>query len=133
MKKLKIIFLVILVAIGFGGCEYNFIVPEIVPYTPGGDDDSNGGGDISFVKSVEPIFNNGNNCTACHKTGGIKPDLSTGKAFASITSLINTANPEASKIYSYPAPATSTHTHKKYTAAQAATVLAWIEQGAKNN
>lgn len=133
MKKLRLIFFTILGLVAFWGCEYNFIVPEmeyqIIP------DDGGTGPDISFATSVEPVFNSSNNCTACHRTGGTSPDLTTGKAYASISNskYINLADPEASKIYSYLAPNTSTHTHKKYTAAQAATVLNWIKQGAKNN
>lgn len=132
MKKFSIVFFVFFLALLFAGCRYNFIVPEDVPPIDNG---GGGGGstDISFAQAVEPIFNNGNNCTACHKTGGTSPDLSTGKAYASVAKLINTASPESSKIYLYPAPATSTHTHKKYSATEAATVLNWIKQGAKNN
>jgi hypothetical protein len=133
MKKIGIIFLTSFLALVFTGCVYDFVIPEqVYQYNPGG---SSGGGssDISFSKNVETIFNTGNNCTACHKSGGTNPDLTTGKAYASITSLISTSSPETSKIYLYPAPTTSTHSHKKYTAAEATTVLNWIKQGAKNN
>jgi hypothetical protein len=36
-------------------------------------------------------------------------------------------------IYSFPGPTTSTHSWKKLTAGQAAIILAWIKDGAKNN
>ncbi len=64
------------------------------------------------------------------------PDLSTGNAYSSLNSsrYINTSNPESSLIYTHPNPAnTSEHSQKKYTEAQAALVLTWITQGAKNN
>ncbi len=134
MKKIGIIFLTSFLALVITGCVYNFVIPEQeYTYNPGGSSGGGGSSDISFSKNVEPIFNTGSNCTACHKSGGTNPDLTTGKAYASIASLINTANPENSKIYLYPAPTTSTHSHKKYTTAEAATVLNWIKQGAKNN
>ncbi len=136
MKIFNIILFAFILAL-LTGCKYDFIVPEVVPPIDNGGGNNNGGGttDISFSKSVEPIFTNSNNCTACHKSGGTNPDLSTGKAYTSINkaTYINTTTPESSKIYLYPSPTTSTHTHKKYTAAEAATVLNWIKQGAKNN
>jgi len=92
---------------------------------------------ISFKTDVEPIWNNGNNCTSCHKTGGSmpNPDLETGKAYNSINSmgLVDLNNPEASIIYDHIAPSTNTHKWKKYDATQAQTILVWIQQGGKNN
>lgn len=91
---------------------------------------------ISFSADVEPIWNDGNNCTSCHSTGGsASPNLETGKAYNSITSLglVDLTNPESSIIYYYAAPTTGSHTWKKYNAAQAQTVLVWIQQGGKNN
>jgi hypothetical protein len=108
-------------------CEYDHIVPErapvIDPETP-----------ISFATQIEPIFNNGNNCTACHKTGATAPDLSTGKAFAAIVpALINTSDTTASIIYWHAHPSSPTHNWKKYTVGEATLILEWIKQGAKNN
>ena len=90
---------------------------------------------ISFSADVEPIWNDGNYCTKCHKTGGQSPNLETGKAYNSINSLglVDLADPESSIIYYYPAPSTDSHTWQKYNATQAQTILQWIKQGGKNN
>ncbi len=133
MKKLKILFAVIGVSFLLSGCVYNFIVPEevIAPI----DVDDPDAPQISFATQIEPIWNNNNNCTACHKTGGTNPDLTTGNAYNSVNvaKYINSATAEESKIYSHPNPDTDTHKQKKYTASQAALILGWIQQGAKNN
>ena len=90
---------------------------------------------ISFSQDVTPIWDNGNNCTGCHKTGGQSPNLEADKAYNSITSLglVDLTDPESSIIYYYPAPATDSHKWKKYTATEAQTILTWIKQGGKNN
>jgi len=46
---------------------------------------------------------------------------------------VKTASPETSQIYTEAAPATAVHTWKKYTSGEAALLLAWIKEGAKNN
>ncbi|SMO43637.1 hypothetical protein SAMN06265379_101799 [Saccharicrinis carchari] len=127
MKILKILFGLVMLMFLFGACKYDFIVPEEIPVV---DPD---GSEISFSTDILPIFNNGNNCTACHKTGGQAPDLTSGRAYNALNSAryINTTTPEDSRIYSVPDPGSSHY--KKYTAAQAALVLGWISQGAKNN
>lgn len=112
----------------FLSCEYEFIEFPVVP--PPNPQDT-----ISFSQQIEPIFSV-QACTACHKTGSTAPDLTTGNAYAGIMALnlVNTDTPEASKIYTYPNPAnTADHTWKKYTEAQAALVLQWIQQGAMDN
>jgi len=90
---------------------------------------------VYFAGEIEPIFYENNNCTACHKAGGVKFDLSMGNAYNSIISnqLVDTANPESSPLYDFPNPATSKHSWKKYTVPQAQLVLRWIKQGAMNN
>ncbi len=132
MKILKFILAVIVVALLFGGCKYDFIVPEKIPVIDPDDPDAE---QISFSEDILPIFNDNNNCTSCHKTGGQIPDLTSANAYSSLntTRYLNSSSPEESRIYSVPAPTTSTHTHKKYSAAQAALVLAWIQQGVENN
>jgi hypothetical protein len=89
---------------------------------------------ISFKNKIEPIFNNNNNCISCH-SGSLAPDLRTGKAYVSINNAtyLNLTTPESSKIYAHPSPQSVTHQQKKYTAVEAATILEWIKQGAKNN
>lgn len=132
MKILKLFLTVTLLVFLFSECRYSFIVPEDIPVIDPNDPDAK---QVSFKNDILPIFTNGNNCTACHNTGGTPPDLSAGKAFAAINSTryINTDAPAESKIYHYIEPGTGTHARKKYTPAQAALVLGWIQQGAKDN
>lgn len=112
------------------GCVYNFIVPEDVP-DPGDPDLP----EISFKQEIVPIFTNGNNCTSCHDTGGQIPDLTADNAYNSLNSsrYINSSTPEESKIYTWPHPDTDSHKQKKYTQTEAANILIWINQGAKDN
>jgi hypothetical protein len=116
--------ILMLLSLIMSSCEYEFIEVDLPdPNIP-----------VNFSSDILPIFNANNNCTACHKTGGTSPDLTTDRAYNSIVpSLINTANPELSKIYVYPNPSSPNHGFKKYTQVQAALVLAWITQGAENN
>lgn len=104
-------------------CQYKFIV-EPVPPVP---TDT-----VNFSQEIAPIFDE-QGCTGCHKTGGQQPDLTADNAYNSITGmgLANTDDPPESKIYYYPLPDGSHFA--KYTSAQAALVLAWIEQGALDN
>jgi len=131
MKILRIILMVIVVASFLNGCNYNFIVPEEVPVIDPDDPDAP---QISFANDIIPIFVNNNNCTSCHN-GNQVPDLRADKAYAAInnTRYINSATPAESMIYKYCSPETTTHMRKKYNSAQAALVLGWIQQGAKNN
>lgn len=123
MKTLKLIFAILIMALMFSGCKYDFIVQEELP-------DPNE--EVSFAEDIEPIFQG--QCTGCHNTGGTRPDLSTGNAFTSIksTRYLNMDNPEESLIYTKPHPS-NTGSHPKYTVAQAALILTWIQQGAENN
>jgi len=129
MKTLKFVFAALIIAFLFTECKYDFIVPEEVPIIDPNDPDAE---QISFGNQIMPIFTT-NDCTSCHKTGGRAPDLTIGKAYAAINTIkyINTTTPEQSLIYTMPKPDGS-HP-KKYTASQAALLLAWIQQGAKNN
>jgi hypothetical protein len=110
------------------GCIYDWVVPEEVPDIPIGVE-------ISFANQIIPIFTSGNNCTSCHRAGGTPPDLTAANAYAQINTAkyINRSVPAESVIYKVIAPGSTTHRHKIYTAQQAALILAWIEQGAKNN
>jgi hypothetical protein len=103
-------------------CEYEFIeIDQPDPDVP-----------VKFSEDILPVFTTNSNCTACHRTGGTPPDLSTANAFGSIVpALINSENPELSRIYTVPSPASS-HA-SRYTPLQAAKVLNWIKQGAQNN
>jgi hypothetical protein len=124
--KIKILLLIVVAAFAVAGCKYDWIIPEEVPVI---DPD---GQDISFAEQILPIFNSGDNCTACHN-GSQMPDLREGNAYSSLNSTryINKTSPEESRIYATPHP-DGGH-YKKYTATQAALVLVWIQQGAKNN
>jgi len=132
MKTLKFLFIILIIALSFGGCRYNFIVPFEEPDTNPGDSTAT---PISFATDIVPIFNTGNYCTACHTTGKQAPDLTADKAYASLSSTkyLNLTTPEQSRIYTHPHPDTNEHTQKKYNSAQASKVLLWIQQGAKNN
>ena len=86
---------------------------------------------ISFSQEIVPIWTE-QGCTGCHN-GGTPPDLTPDNAYQSITSmgLVDTADAVSSKIYYYPLP--DGNHFAKYTSAQAALVLGWIEQGALDN
>ena len=131
MKKIISLLTVLVVALLFSGCTYNFIVPEEVN-APTDPNDPNAP-QISFATEITPVFSN--KCASCHKTGSQSPDLSTGNAYTSINNanFVNIGTPEDSKIYTHAHPDTDSHSQKKYTANEAALVLGWIVQGAKNN
>ena len=87
-----------------------------------------------FATQLIPLFSI--KCVACHRSGGESPDLSSTSTYSNIINknLVNIAIPTISKIYSVPNPTnTTTHSWKKYTTDEAALVLKWIQQGAKNN
>jgi hypothetical protein len=128
MKKIKIFFLLLVIACGTVGCIYDFIAPEeTVPIDPTVK--------VSFATQIAPIFNTSDNCTVCHRAGNQAPDLTTSNAYNSINNskYLNLTTPAESVIYKVPSPGSTVHSHKTYTATQAALVLTWIQQGAKNN
>jgi hypothetical protein len=62
------------------------------------------------------------------------PDLTSANSYNQVVpGQINSTKPEESKIYTFPAPSTSIHSWKKYSANEANLVLTWITEGAKNN
>jgi hypothetical protein len=123
-NTLKYLIALLSVMVMVSSCEYETIEVE----TPDLDEP------VSFVSDIVPIFTNGNNCTACHGTGGTSPELTAEKAYSSIVPrLVDLDDPESSRIYQLPLPSTTGHGFKKYTHGQAALVLAWITQGAENN
>ena len=128
MKRHKIFLVFALFAMLFSGCKYDFILPEEVPVVnPGGEP-------VSFVTQIAPIFSASNKCTQCHKSGGIaSPDLSNTSTVYSliVPAYVNTASPSASKIYVN--ASSGNHNNVKVTASQAALILQWITEGAKNN
>ena len=128
MKNQRIFLILILFSLFLNGCKYDFILAEQVETV------NTGGQPISFATQIAPIFSTAG-CIACHGTGGQSPDLTAANAYSQVMSkAVNTASPETSLLYTYPSPAnTAVHAWKKYSASQAALVLAWIKEGAKNN
>jgi hypothetical protein len=126
MKKHTIFFILILFSLLFGGCKYDFVLPVEVPVI------DNGGNPISFSTQVAPIFSTGNKCTECHKPGGTSPDfLTSATLYSMVTSKVNVSSPADSKLLTY--PGSSAHTQRQLTATEAALILTWIKEGAKNN
>ena len=125
MKKRLIFLITILFSLFITSCRYDFVLPvPEVPVT----------GNVSFATQVAPIFSTGSKCTSCHKPGGQSPDFTAANAFGSIMpALVNTTSPAQSKIYTFAGPTTATHTWKKLSAGEAAIILQWVTQGAKNN
>ena len=93
---------------------------------------------VSFKTDLVPIFNNSCNMAGCHNTGGKQPDLTTDKAYAALTigNYLNIATPNQSVVYLYltgkktpqmPLGASSNPSNINNL------MLAWIQQGAKNN
>jgi len=126
MKKHTIFLILILFSLLVGGCKYDFILPVDVPVVnPGGEP-------VSFSTQVAPIFSTGNKCTECHKPGGASPDLLTSATlYAQVTTKVNVSTPANSKLLTY--PGSSAHTQRQFTATEAALILTWIKEGAKNN
>lgn len=122
MKKQIIFITLALFTLVFTGCKYDFILP--VPEDPQGGGDTN---PVSFATKVYPILTN---CTVCHGSGK-SPDFSASAAYSSVAKLVNTANPAQSKIYTVPSPDGS-HA-MKFKTSEAAVLLKWITEGAKNN
>lgn len=126
MKKLIYIFIVLAVIISLDGCIYDFIAPEETapPDTTVV---------ISFATQIQPIFDN--NCVLCHRPGGTSPDLTSGNAYSKINTAryINTTTPSQSLVYRRVIPAGGFSGHPTVSPAQAALILSWIQQGAKNN
>ena len=85
---------------------------------------------VSFAAEIKPIFTA--KCIACHPPT-LNLDLTEGNAYASISvpKYINLGTPAESLIYTKPDPAGSHPA--KYSTTEAAIVLKWIKEGAKDN
>lgn len=93
-------------------------------------------GDVGFSADVIPIFEKSCSISGCHNTGGIAPDLSTANAYNSLSNegYFDVNNPEASTLYGYVSGSLSpVMPLSGADPVIAATILAWIEQGAQNN
>ncbi len=129
MKRLSQFAAMFTIIAMLASCEYDFIQPEPAPPPPDPTDT------ISFSNKVVPIWDN-NNCTNCHKPGGISQlQLTAADAYNSLIAqgVINTADPASSKIYTFPHPATGEHANKYANETEADIILQWISQGALNN
>ena len=105
------------------GCYYDQVY--IAPVIPDLPDEP-----VSFAAEIQPVFTA--KCTQCHPpTMGL--DLSEGNAYNSINDpkYINLGTPAESLIYTKPDPAGSHPA--KYSTTEAAIVLKWIKEGAKDN
>jgi hypothetical protein len=121
MNKGSFLVLVMLATLILSSCEYKDIERDETVVVE----------EMSFSNDIEPIFKK-QSCTNCHN-GTTTPDLTSGNAYQSLISddFINLNTPTESKIYVVPKvgsghPATCT-------SQQSNQILAWIEQGAKNN
>lgn len=93
-------------------------------------------GDVTFAVNVAPILEKSCALSGCHNANGISPDLSAGKSYNSLVSgqYVDVASPEQSLVYQFVSgnrtpvmPVSGTDP------VIAATILAWIQQGAQNN
>ena len=117
MKKYPILFILILFSLFISSCTYDYILPEVVAPV----------NDVKFAQDIVPIF--AAKCIACHSTQ--TPVMKADVAFAQIVpNYVNTTTPADSKIYTV--PTSGTH-GGSVSAAQAALILQWIKEGAKNN
>ena len=121
MKKNSIFYTIILVTLLFTGCKYDFIIPVETPVI------DNGGKPISFATQVVPIL--ADKCISCHATQA--PVMDAAAAYAQLVpQYVSTASPESSKLY---INASSGNHYAKVSTTQAALILTWIKEGAKNN
>lgn len=121
MKKHSIFFVLILLALFLGGCKYDFILPVETPPV------DNGGQPISFATQVLPALNT--KCNSCHSAQA--PLMTASAAYAQLVpAYVNTATPASSKLY---INAASGSHYAQVSSSQAAIILQWIKEGAKNN
>ena len=83
---------------------------------------------VSFEQDIVPIFES--KCVACHN-GGRNPDVRAENAYESLTTdgYVNIDEPELSSLYEI---LYGTH-DTRATELEKSIILAWIEQGAKND
>jgi len=127
MKHKQIIQLIILAGIGLVtafSCTYD----EVLPYAP------DPGVQVSFSQDIIPIFNGNCNSAGCHN-GTQAPDLRPSAAYDALWTggYINTEVSEQSELYLWMTAAKGPMPPLGSNATNNATVLQWIQQGAKNN
>jgi hypothetical protein len=115
MRKQSIFLILILLALFLNGCKYDFILPVETPPI------DNGGEPISFATQIVPIFTDNSQA----------PMMSASAAYTQLMpAYVNTASPASSKLY---VNAGSGSHYAKVSSTQAALILQWITEGAKNN
>lgn len=109
-------------------CKHDYLVPADIqiPDT------------VKFSVNIIPIFNKScNSESGCHTaSGGVAPDLTPENAYSNLFmyGLVDTSNAESSTIYLIMSSATDPMPPDgKLPGGETKLVLAWIEQGAKNN
>jgi hypothetical protein len=117
MKKSNIFLVLIFSLLIFSSCKYDFILPEEVPVV----------NDVKFSTQIVPIF--AQKCNLCHNEQ--TPVMSADLAYSQLVpSYVNLAEPSNSEIYKTPTSGTHGAT---ISATQAALILQWITEGAKDN
>lgn len=107
----------------FTACEWQTIEPEIIELP---------NEEVLFGTQIQPIFTA--KCISCHTN--FNPKLTEGVAYNNLKNggYINTTSPAESKIYTTFSASNGYHYgQNKLTAVEMATILKWIEEGAKNN
>ena len=122
MKIFKLLLFIALAGLVLSSCEYEWIQPEKKPIPT----------EVSFSGDIMPIFDNGCNAGVCHGAGATPPDLTEANAYNALLdgSYVDINTPEASILYT----TMKSGSMKTYTnPGDEDIILAWIQQGAKNN
>jgi len=127
MKPLKYIgmmfgFIILLM----NACKYDDILPP----------EPDPGKTIYFSTDIVSIFNTSCNVSSCHNGNGPSPDLRASVAYDNLweAELLDTIEPANSEIYLWMTGAKGlTMPPQGAQPADAAAILQWIDQGAKNN
>jgi len=109
------------------GCYYDLVVPSEISVIDT---------EVSFSNDIQPIFTQSCSTVGCHGENGIKPNLTDNKSFEALVSgnYIDTGNPASSELYQWMIGNRSISMPLSGPDAEInAYVLAWLDQGAKNN
>lgn len=120
--------LVLLAIIFLGGC-YNGTTLDL-------SQDIEITGEVTFSRDVIPVFEKNCSISGCHNTNGISPDLSSDRAYNALANggYIDIESPETSLVYEFTSgKRTPVMPVSGVDPTIAATILAWIQQGAQNN
>lgn len=120
VKRIKIIAagLMVCLLLFNTGCEYD----QVLPVEPKDE--------ISYSLDIQPFFNS--KCTSCH-AGNVAPNLEASVSYDELVTdnYINVSNPQSSLLYIKINTGGSMEAFASNT--ERALLLAWVEQGAKNN